>query len=90
MAVGTVNSRRKRKAGVQWRVFAVGMGIGLVFGSVFVGLPALSSLIASHPLQLLPIPWIDLTPTTESFLPAAPKGIGTDLGLVLLGMDLPL
>tara|TARA_Y100000588_G_scaffold388295_1_gene488163 strand:+ start:1716 stop:2690 length:975 start_codon:yes stop_codon:yes gene_type:complete len=37
----------------------------------------------------LPIPWIDLTRTTESFLPAAPIGIGTDLGLVLLGMVLP-
>ena len=34
-------------------------------------------------------PWIDLTHTTESFLPAAPMGIGTDLGLVLLGMVLP-
>ena len=73
----------------RWRVFSVGMGIGLLFGSVYVGLPALSGLIASEPISLLPIPWIDLTRTTESFLPAAPLGIGTDLGLVLLGTVLP-
>lgn len=73
----------------RWRVFAIGMGIGLAFGSVYVGLPALTGLIASEPISLLPIPWIDLTRTTESFLPAAPLGIGTDLGLVLLGTVLP-
>jgi hypothetical protein len=73
----------------RWRVFSIGMGIGLLFGAVYVGLPALTGLIASDPIALLPIPWIDLTTTTESFLPAAPLGIGTDLGLVIIGMVLP-
>ena len=73
----------------RWRVFSVGMGIGLLFGAVYVGLPALTGLIASDPIFLLPIPWIDLTRTTQDILPAAPLGIGTDLGLVLLGMVLP-
>ena len=73
----------------RWRVFSVGMGIGLLFGAVYVGLPALTGLIASDPIVLLPIPWIDLTRTTQDILPAAPLGIGTDLGLVLLGMVLP-
>ena len=73
----------------RWRVFAIGMGIGLLFGAVYVGLPAFTGLVASEPIALLPIPWIDLTRTTESFLPAAPLGIGTDLGLVLLGTVLP-
>lgn len=73
----------------RWRVFSVGMGIGLLFGAIYVGLPALTGLIASDPIVLLPIPWIDLTRTTQGILPAAPLGIGTDLGLVLLGMVLP-
>ena len=73
----------------RWRVFSMGMGIGLLFGAIYLGLPSLTGLIASEPIALLPIPWIDLTRTTESFLPAAPIGIGTDLGLVLLGMVLP-
>ena len=75
--------------GWRWRVFSIGLGIGLLFGAVYIGLPALTGLIASDPIALLPIPWIDLTRTTESFLPAAPLGIGTDLGLVLLGTVLP-
>ena len=73
----------------RWRTFSIGMGMGLLFGGVYVGLPALTGLIASDPIVLLPIPWIDLTHTTESFLPAAPLGIGTDLGFVLLGTVLP-
>ncbi len=77
------------RGGWRWRVFSVGMGIGLLFGAVYLGLPALTGLIASDPIALLPIPWIDLTPTTESFLPAAPLGLATDLGLVLVGMVLP-
>ena len=77
------------REGWRWRVFSIGLGIGLLFGAVYIGLPALTGLIASDPIALLPIPWIDLTRTTESFLPAAPLGIGTDLGLVLLGTVLP-
>ena len=73
----------------RWHVFSVGMGIGLVFGALFIALPALTSLIASRPIVLLPIPWIDLTRELEHLLPATPIGISTDLGLVLVGFVLP-
>ncbi|MEE2658117.1 MAG: peptide transporter [Candidatus Latescibacterota bacterium] len=73
----------------RWRVFASGMGMGLLFGAVYVGLPALSGLIASRPLELLPIPWIDYTRDLETILPATAVGIGTDIGLVFLGFVLP-
>ena len=73
----------------RWRIFSIGMGIGLLFGLVFIGLPALSGLIASRPLVLLPIPWIDFTRDLEQVLPATAFGIGTDLGLVLAGFVLP-
>lgn len=73
----------------RWRLFCIGMGIGLLFGTVFIGLPALSGLVAARPLELLPIPWIDFTRDFENQLPAATLGIGTDLGLVLAGFVLP-
>ena len=73
----------------RWRVFCVGMGIGLLFGTVFIGLPALSGLIAARPIELLPIPWVDFTRDFEHVLPAATLGFATDLGLVLTGFVLP-
>ena len=73
----------------RWQVFATGMGIGLLFGAIYVGLPALTGLIASRPLELLPIPWIDFTRDLEHLLPATPLGVATDLGLVLAGFVLP-
>lgn len=73
----------------RWRVFAAGMGTGLLFGAVYVGLPALTGLIASRPLELLPIPWIDFTRDLEHALPATTLGIATDLGVLLVGFVLP-
>lgn len=73
----------------RWRIFSIGLGVGLLFGTLFIGLPALSGLIASRPIVLLPIPWIDFTRDLEHLLPAASFGIGTDLGLVLVGFVLP-
>ncbi|MFH1571303.1 MAG: peptide transporter [Gemmatimonadota bacterium] len=78
-----------RAEGWRWRLFSIGMGVGLLFGAVYVGLPSLTGLVASRPLSLLPIPWIDFTRDLEHLLPATPIGLGTDLGLVLVGMVLP-
>ena len=46
MGVGATNSRRKRKAGVQWRVFAVGISLGV--GATL----ALQYLIPDAPISL--------------------------------------
>jgi len=73
----------------RWRVFSMGSMIGLVFGAFYVGIPTLSGALLSKPLQLIPIPFIDLTHSTQNFMPASPTGIATDLGAVLWGMVLP-
>ena len=73
----------------RWRVFSIGMAIGLAFGAIYVGLPALSGLITTKPIVLLPIPWIDFTRTTQSILPAAPIGIVTNLSAIMMGFILP-
>ncbi|MDA0335351.1 MAG: peptide transporter [bacterium] len=89
LAEGAGESDAGGRASWRWQVFATGMGIGLLFGAIYVGLPALTGLIASRPLELLPIPWIDFTRDLEHLLPATPLGIATDLGLVLAGFVLP-
>jgi len=73
----------------RWRVFSVGAMIGLMYGVFYVGIPALSATCMSEPFKLIPIPWVDLTPSTEKLLPGAALGIQTDLGLVISGAVLP-
>ena len=73
----------------RWNTFAIGGVLGLGFGFIYVGIPSLTGSILGTPFQLLPIPWLDLTNTTESFLPATPVNVVFDLTLVILGMVLP-
>lgn len=91
-ALGTMalaESTEEKKAGWKWRVFSIGGMIGLVFGGVYVLLPALSGLLLTEPIRLIPIPWVELTRHTEGFLPAVATGIQLDLGLLFIGMVLP-
>lgn len=74
----------------RWRVFSIGSVIGLAFGFVYVGIPAVSGTLLLEPIQPLEIPWTDLTSRTETVLPAVPAGISFDLGHCILGMVLPL
>ncbi len=73
----------------RWTVFSIGTVLGLLFGIVQVGIPAVSSAFLEEPITIIPIPWKDLTRVTESFMPATPTGIIVDLGLILLGFVIP-
>jgi len=73
----------------RWRIFSIGSMIGLVFGVFYVGVPSITGAILTKPLQLLPIPFIDLTRNTEKILPATATGITPNLTLVVLGLVLP-
>lgn len=91
-ALGTMalaESTEDRKTGWKWRTFSIGGVIGLAFGGVYVLLPALSGLLLSEPIRLIPIPWVELTRHTEHLLPAVATGIQLDLGLLFIGMVLP-
>ena len=91
-ALGTMalaESTEDRQKGWKWRVFSIGGVIGLLFGGVYVLLPTVSGLIFTEPIQLIPIPWIELTRRTEEILPAVATGIQLDLGLLFVGMVLP-
>jgi hypothetical protein len=73
----------------RWRVFSIGGMIGLVFGAIYIGIPTISGVLFHEPVELLPIPWKDLTTTTQDILPAVPMGVSLDLTHVLIGMVLP-
>ena len=91
-ALGTMalaESAEERETSWKWRVFSIGGVIGLVFGAVYVLLPALSGLVLMEAIRPIPIPWIELTVYTEDWLPAVATGIQLDLGLVFIGMVLP-
>lgn len=91
-ALGTMalaESTEEKKASWKWRVFSIGGVIGLAFGSVYVLLPAVSGLLFTEPIRLIPIPWVELTPYTEKVLPAVATGIQLDLGQLFIGMVLP-
>ncbi len=91
-ALGTIalaESKEEKKKSWKWRVFSIGGVIGLAFGGVYILLPAVSGLIFTEPIRLIPIPWIELTRHTEGVLPAVATGIQLDLGLIFLGMVLP-
>ncbi len=73
----------------RWRVFSTGTTIGLVFGAFYIAIPVFTGVVFGRALMLIPIPFLDLMASTETFLPAAPTGISGNLGQVLTGFVLP-
>jgi hypothetical protein len=78
-----------KSEGWRWRVFSIGSMIGLVFGALYVGLPALSSTFLKKPIQLIPVTFLDFTDRTQGILPATPITLSLDIGNLLVGMVLP-
>lgn len=73
----------------RWRVFSIGSFIGVIWGLIVVVVPCLSGIFLTDTWQILPIPFIDFTPSIKSILPATMLGIGTDIGAFLAGFVLP-
>ena len=88
-AVALAETDEEKGRSWRWNVFSLGAAIGLIFGAIYIGIPSLTGAMFDKPLSLLPIPWIDLTRSTEGLLPATPTGITCDLGSVMVGFVLP-
>lgn len=73
----------------RWRLFTFGVCLGIIFGMVQVGVPAITGLFLEKPIFLIPQPFIDTTILTQGALPATPTGVTFDLGIVMLGMVIP-
>ncbi len=73
----------------RWPVFSTGTMIGVLFAAVYIGIPAMTGLILDKPIEILPIPFLDLTDSAHTVLPAALVGLSFDLGAFLFAMVLP-
>jgi hypothetical protein len=73
----------------RWRCFSIGGVLGLIFGAIYIGIPAVTGTILDKPLTFLPIPWVDFTPAMAKFLPATPVNLSFNLIWFFQGMVLP-
>ena len=73
----------------RWRVFSAGAMIGLVFGALYVAIPAISGALLTQPVTLIPIPFVDFTHITGNFIPATPLGFTAHLGPIFAGLVMP-
>ncbi len=85
----SLQRKTPKKKSERWRLFSLGAYVGIGFGFLQVGVPAITGLFLAKPFFLIPQPFIDTTTLTESILPATPTGVTLDLGVVLLGFVLP-
>ena len=82
-------SQDKNKSGYRRSCFSTGVIMGAAFGLLYVAIPTLTSAFFGKPIQLLPIPFLDLTTTFEKWLPGGTIGISLNLALLFIGFVLP-
>lgn len=78
-----------RRESWRWNLFSTGAVLGILFGALYVGIPTLSGALLGEAWHLLPIPFADLMPLTQSYLPAAATALSFDLGSVMVGFVIP-
>jgi len=92
-ALGITALADQHDAGERWRWkwFSIGGALGLAFGFVYVGIPSVTGAVLARPVELIPIPFLDLTQniSTREFMPATPLNLVFDVSLIILGMVLP-
>jgi hypothetical protein len=82
-------SQEQRKKGFRQYCFAVGVILGALFGIFYMAVPILSKAFLDKPLQLIPIPFWDLTQDLKNIFPAGAIAISMNLALVFVGFVLP-
>jgi len=73
----------------RWRVFSIGSMAGLFWGAIYIGVPSLTGVMMSKPIQILPIPVIDFTRSIEGFAPTGTFALTTNFGQILTGFVMP-
>lgn len=91
MAVTALAETRESTQRWRWRCFSLGGVLGMAFGLIYLGVPAITGALFADRVTIIPIPWLDLgkSMSTETFLPAVPLNIVFDLTLVVAGFVIP-
>ncbi|MCC7191946.1 MAG: hypothetical protein IT444_04095 [Phycisphaeraceae bacterium] len=91
MAVTALAETRESSQRWRWRCFSLGGVLGMAFGLIYLGVPAITGALFADRVTIIPIPWLDLgkSMSTESFLPAVPINLVFDLTLVVTGFVVP-
>lgn len=91
MGVTALSETRDPSQRWRWRCFSLGGVMGLGWGIIYVGVPAITGAFFNSSVRIIPIPWLDLTPaiSKETFLPATPLNLIFDLSLVIAGLAMP-
>jgi hypothetical protein len=76
------------REGERMYFFTIGALIGMLYSIFLYGLPTISDALGVR-VQLIPIPWIDFSSTTELILPGSILGIATDLYTLAIGWIFP-
>jgi hypothetical protein len=87
--IETLAERTEERMGI----FIVSMIVGAFYSFIAYGIPTIMMGLFNVSMQLIPIPWIDLTMGywgVEKFLPGACFGISTDILTFATGFILPL
>jgi len=71
------------------RIFSMGATAGLAFGLIYLGVPVITGAVLAEPIQIIPIPFVDLTRYTEGYLPAMPMLVSFDMTAIVMGMVMP-
>jgi len=90
-ASGILAMAETKDRSLQWRpaCFSIGGVLGLLFGLVYMGIPAVTGVFLREPIFIIPIPWIELTPATQDYLPATAVNLVPNLAMLIMGMVLP-
>ncbi|HUW58339.1 MAG TPA: peptide transporter [Planctomycetota bacterium] len=79
----------QKSEGWRWRIFSVGSVIGVIYAVLYVALPTITGAVGATTVQLIPIPFIDVTHLVGKVAPTAILGIWTDLSFFFMGFVLP-
>jgi len=89
LAEDAAESDKRGEETWRWRCFCIGGALGLAFGAIRLGWPALTGAIFGQAIMVFPIPFVDWTPKTANILPAFASGLVVDLGPIIFGMVFP-